>query len=115
MEILSRFLHKYVFHGSLWFIHKTHHNQTVHSILQLNDIFNFIFALTSIILINIGWNTSSLAHFILDLGITIYGFIYFVIHDGLIRQQHPFSYKPPNRYLKQVQRAHQHHYMYLLE
>jgi len=37
MEIISWILHKYLFHGPLWFIHKTHHARTLHSTLELND------------------------------------------------------------------------------
>ena len=113
MEIISWILHKYLFHGPLWFIHKTHHNRTLHSTLELNDIFSLMFALISIVLIYIGWFTPSSTYLGIGLGITLYGLIYFIVHDGLIHQRYPFlNTKPMNTYLKQVQRAHQRHHIH---
>ncbi len=113
MEIISWILHKYLFHGPLWFIHKTHHDRTLHSTLELNDIFSLIFTLISIAFISIGWFTPSSIHLGIGLGITLYGLIYFIVHDGLIHQRYPFWYtKPSNAYLKQVQRAHQRHHIH---
>ncbi|CAF2896569.1 unnamed protein product [Rotaria sp. Silwood2] len=112
MEFISWFLHKYLFHGPLWFIHKTHHNRTLHATIELNDLFSLIFALISMVLIIIGvWISSPVPHAI-GLGITLYGFIYFIIHDGLIHQRYRLWNKISNNYLKQVQRAHQRHHMY---
>ncbi|CAF0952703.1 unnamed protein product [Rotaria sp. Silwood1] len=112
MEFISWFLHKYLFHGPLWFIHKTHHHRTLHTTLELNDVFSLMFALISIILLFIGVWTSSSIYLDISLGITLYGFIYFLIHDGLIHQRYPLWNKISNNYLKQVQRAHQRHHMY---
>ncbi len=112
VELFSWFLHKYVFHGPLWFIHKTHHDRTVHSALELNDIFSLIFAIISIVLIYVGWFAPSPVHLSIGLGITLYGFIYFIIHDGLIHQRYSSWNKTTNAYLKQVQRAHQRHHMH---
>lgn len=113
MEIISWVLHKYLFHGPLWFIHKTHHDRTLHTSLELNDIFSLIFTSVSIILIYIGWFRPSPIHLGIGFGITLYGLIYFVIHDGIIHQRYPFwNNKTSNKYLKQVQRAHQRHHMY---
>jgi len=113
MEIISWTLHKYLFHGPLWFIHKTHHDRTVHSTFELNDIFSLIFTLISIRLIWIGWFRPSSVHLGIGLGITLYGLIYFIIHDGLIHQRYNLWFnKPSNVYLKQIQRAHQRHHIH---
>jgi len=113
MEIISWILHKYLFHGPLWFIHKTHHAQTLHSKLELNDIFSLMFALIAIAFMYIGSFTPSLLHFGIGFGITLYGLIYFIIHDGLIHQRYLFwNIKISNTYLKQIQRAHQRHHMH---
>jgi hypothetical protein len=56
-------------------------------------------------LIAIGWFIPSLLH----LGITLYGIIYFIVHDGLIHQRYYFwNNKISNTYLKQIQRHHIH-------
>jgi beta-carotene 3-hydroxylase len=90
MEIISWILHKYLFHGPLWFIHKTHHNRTVHTSLELNDIFSVVFTIISITLIYVGWFTPSPIHLGIGFGITLYGLIYFIIHDGIIHQRYSF-------------------------
>ncbi|CAF1032588.1 unnamed protein product [Adineta steineri] len=110
MELLSWFLHKYIFHGVLWFIHKTHHNRTLHSTFELNDIFSLIFSLISITLLYIGWFTPSSIHLAIGFGVTFYGFLYFIIHDGLIHQRYSSWNKTTSIYLKQVRRAHQRHH-----
>lgn len=112
MEFISWFLHKYLFHGPLWFIHRTHHARTYHSTLELNDIFSLIFALMSILLIHIGWFSPSSIHFAIGLGTALYGCMYFIIHDGFIHQRYSFLNKTTNVYLKQLQRAHQRHHLH---
>ena len=111
MELFSWLIHKYLFHGPLWFIHQTHHNRTVHTSLEWNDVFSAGFGLLAIGLIYSGCFTPSTLHLAMGLGITIYGMVYFVVHDGLIHQRYPFWNKTSNAYLKQVQRAHQRHHV----
>ena len=110
MEIFSWFIHKYLFHGPLWFIHQTHHNRTVHTSLELNDIFSLGFTSLSIYLIYIGVFHPSTLALAVGIGITLYGMVYFIVHDGLIHQRYPIANKTTNSYLKQVQRAHQQHH-----
>lgn len=112
MECISWLLHKYLFHGPLWFIHQTHHNRTAHSSFELNDIFSLFFALISICLIFIGAYISSSIYLSIGFGITLYGLIFFIIHDGLIHQRYGIWNKVSNNYLKQIQRAHQRHHMH---
>lgn len=113
MEIISWILHKYLFHGPLWFIHQTHHNRTLHQKLEFNDVFSLMFTLISILSIWKGWYTPSDVYLYIGLGITLYGLIYFIVHDGLIHQRYPlWNTKPSNGYLRQVQRAHQRHHTY---
>ena len=110
MEIFSWFIHKYLFHGPLWFIHKTHHSTTLHTNLEFNDIFSAGFGLVAIAFIYQGVFLPSATYLFIGLGITIYGMIYFIIHDGLIHQRYPIWTKTTNSYLKQVQKAHQRHH-----
>jgi beta-carotene 3-hydroxylase len=112
MELFSWFIHKYLFHGPLWFIHKSHHARTLHSSLEFNDLFSLMFASVSIALIYIGVHQSSDIHLAVGIGITIYGLVYFLVHDGLIHQRYPLWNKTSNAYIKQVQRAHQRHHVH---
>ncbi|MDN3580510.1 sterol desaturase family protein [Mucilaginibacter flavus] len=107
MEFLSWAMHKYLFHGPLWFIHKTHHQER-HGWLELNDIFSIGFAAFALWLIWIG-------HYSLDyrlwigIGISVYGNIYFIFHDWFIHNRFK-AFKSTNRYLMAIRRAHKIHH-----
>ncbi|OCX51282.1 fatty acid hydroxylase [Mucilaginibacter sp. PPCGB 2223] len=107
MEAFSWAIHKYLFHGPLWFIHKTHH-QPKHSWFELNDIFSLLFAMIALWLMWLG-------HFNLDYrfwagtGISLYGIIYFIFHDWFIHSRLK-SFKSNNRYLCGIRRAHKIHH-----
>jgi beta-carotene 3-hydroxylase len=107
MEALSWFIHKYLFHGPLWFIHKTHHQQR-HGWFELNDIFSIGFALLSLWLMWQGRNAYN-AGFFMGLGITIYGLIYFIFHDWFIHNRFK-AFKTTNSYLLSIRRAHKIHH-----
>ncbi|WP_342646124.1 sterol desaturase family protein [Mucilaginibacter sp. CSA2-8R] len=107
MEALSWFIHKYLFHGPLWFIHKTHHQQR-HGWFELNDIFSIGFALLSLWLMWQGRNAYN-AGFFIGLGITIYGLIYFIFHDWFIHNRFK-AFKTTNSYLLSIRRAHKIHH-----
>ncbi len=107
MEAFSWFIHKYLFHGPLWFIHKTHHQQR-HGWFELNDIFSIGFAVLSLWLMWQGRNTYN-AGFFIGLGITIYGLIYFVFHDWFIHNRFK-AFKTTNSYLLSIRRAHKIHH-----
>lgn len=110
MEIFSWFIHKYLFHGPLWFIHKTHHETTNHKQIEFNDMFSCAFASASIYLIYSGVFTPSLTQLAIGIGITVYGMIYFLVHDGIIHQRYSTWQKTTNPYLRQVVKAHQSHH-----
>jgi len=107
MEALSWAMHKYLFHGPLWFIHKTHHQQR-HGWFELNDLFSIGFAALALWLMWIG-------HIILDYrfwigtGISTYGTIYFIFHDWFIHNRFK-AFKSNNRYLSGIRRAHKIHH-----
>jgi beta-carotene 3-hydroxylase len=107
MEALSWFIHKYLFHGPLWFIHKTHHQQR-HGWFELNDIFSIGFAVLSLWLMWQGRNTFN-AGFFIGLGITVYGLIYFIFHDWFIHNRFK-AFKTTNCYLLSIRRAHKIHH-----
>ena len=43
-------------------------------------------------------------------GITSYGALYFIAHDGLVHQRWPFRYVPKSGYLKRLYQAHRLHH-----
>lgn len=107
MEAFSWAIHKYLFHGPLWFIHKTHHRPK-HSRFELNDLFSFGFALTALLLMYKGMRELDY-RFWLGAGISLYGIIYFVFHDGFIHNRFK-AFKTSNRYLLGIRRAHKIHH-----
>ena len=112
MEAFSWFVHKYLFHGPLWFIHKTHHRPQ-HSWFELNDLFSLSFALAALFLMYLGSQTLDY-RFWIGAGISLYGIIYFIFHDGFIHNRFK-AFKTSNRYLLGIRRAHKIHHKSLLK
>lgn len=107
MELLSWAMHKYLFHGPLWFIHKTHHRQN-HSWLEWNDLFSIFFAGIALWLMWLGHLTLDY-RFWLGTGISLYGIIYFIFHDWFIHNRFK-AFKTNNKYLLRIRRAHKIHH-----
>ncbi|WP_179415254.1 sterol desaturase family protein [Mucilaginibacter sp. E4BP6] len=107
MELLSWGMHKYLFHGPLWFIHKTHHQQK-HSWFEWNDLFSILFASIALWLIWLG-HIALDYRFWIGTGISTYGIIYFIFHDWFIHNRFK-SFKTNNRYLLKIRRAHKIHH-----
>jgi beta-carotene 3-hydroxylase len=107
MEAFSWAIHKYLFHGPLWFIHKTHHQQR-HNWLELNDIFSMAFAAFALWLMWLG-HLSLDYRFWIGTGISTYGIIYFIFHDWFIHNRFK-SFDTRNKYLLNIRRAHKIHH-----
>ena len=107
MECLSWFIHKYLFHGPLWFLHKSHH-QKAKSFFEWNDLFAALFAALSLYLMYIDRHNLGYRFFI-GLGITLYGMIYFVVHDWFVHRRFK-TFKSNNTYLQAVRKAHKIHH-----
>jgi beta-carotene 3-hydroxylase len=110
MELLSYVLHRYIFHGLFWRIHKTHHESS-HSVFELNDLFSFSFSIAAIVLMIIGLQENILESlsFPIGMGITIYGILYFIIHDIYTHKRFA-KLKTDNRIINIIKKAHQKHH-----
>lgn len=110
MEIVAIVSHKYVMHGFLWSLHKSHHEPR-HGNFEKNDWFAVMGAVPSIILLV--WGTGLNEPFItaIGAGITAYGAIYFGFHDILVHRRIKHSWNPQNRYLKRIVQAHRLHHV----
>lgn len=109
MEIASYILHRYLFHGILWKIHESHHRHT-HGPFELNDVFSVVFAAIAIALMITGADTfRETASFGIGLGITLYGILYFIIHD-IFTHKRFVNLKSENKLIQLVKRAHQNHH-----
>jgi beta-carotene 3-hydroxylase len=107
MELISWAMHKYLFHGPLWFIHKTHH-QRRHGFFELNDVFSIGFAAFALWLMWAGHEQMDYRFFV-GAGISLYGTIYFIFHDWFIHNRLK-AFKSNNRYLAGIRRAHKMHH-----
>jgi beta-carotene 3-hydroxylase len=108
MEGVAWAAHKYVMHGWGWGWHKSHHEPR-HGAFERNDLYAVLFAVLAIILIYVGRNDGGTLLWI-GVGMTVYGFLYFFVHDGLTHQRWPFRYVPRHGYLKRLVQAHRLHH-----
>jgi beta-carotene 3-hydroxylase len=110
MEFVAWFTHKYVMHGFLWILHKDHHIRDGRKI-EWNDAFAVIFATPAIIFIYLGVVNASDTQLALGIGITAYGFSYFMFHDVYVHQRAKIFSKFSNRYLRATIKAHMEHHL----
>jgi len=111
MEFMAWFTHKFVMHGLLWFLHKDHH-QVEPGFFEKNDSFFLIFAIPSAYCYVTGLMYHDFRLYI-GIGISLYGFAYFIIHEIIIHQRFKIWSRLDNRYVKAIRRAHKIHHKYL--
>ncbi|MEI4472167.1 hypothetical protein [Frigidibacter sp. MR17.24] len=107
MEAVAWWTHKYIMHGWGWGWHKSHHEPHTGK-FELNDLYAVVFAAIAIALFWVGQD-HPLATW-LGIGVTGYGLLYFVAHDGLVHKRWPFTYIPRRGYLKRLYQAHRLHH-----
>jgi beta-carotene 3-hydroxylase len=108
MEVFSIVAHKYIMHGFGWGWHRSHHEPR-HGWFEKNDLYAVVFAAIAIALIWFGTRGAHPLEWI-GAGMTAYGFLYFVAHDGLVHRRWPFRYVPKSGYLKRLYQAHRMHH-----
>lgn len=110
MEFNAWFLHKYVMHGPLWFLHDDHHNPNPHRSYQLNDFFALVFAVPSFLLILTDHLYSVPVLGAVGFGIMAYGFAYFFVHEIIIHRRWKLFKIKSNWYIRGVNSAHKIHH-----
>ena len=113
MEGATWFIHKYVMHGFLWYLHRDHHDHSNEGELEKNDYFFIIFAVPAIILMYYGSTQAFNFLFYIGLGITLYGMAYFFVHDIFIHQRIGFLKNTKTPYLLAIRRAHKQHHKHV--
>src|SRR4051812_7429886 len=108
MEIFSVVAHKHIMHGFGWNWHRSHHEPRT-GWFEKNDLYAVVFAGVAIVLIYVGTEGRHPLEWI-GAGMTAYGFLYFVAHDGLVHRRWPFKYVPKSGYLKRLYQAHLMHH-----
>ncbi len=110
MEVVAIVSHKYVMHGFLWSLHKSHHEPRTGR-FEKNDWFGVAGAIPSMVLLLIGTHFGLHMFTAIGAGITAYGAIYFFLHDILVHRRIKHSWNPQFPYLKRVVQAHRLHHV----
>ena len=109
MELFSYCAHRWLFHGPLWAIHRTHHLPR-RGALEANDLFSLSFsALATAGMIagaRLGPGSALLGA---SIGVTLYGVLYFALHD-LATHRRLWPFEPPFGWMVALRRAHRRHH-----
>jgi beta-carotene 3-hydroxylase len=108
MEGVSILTHRHVMHGFGWGWHRSHHEPRT-GWFEKNDLYAIVFAALAIVLIALGTSGRHPLEWI-GAGMTAYGVLYFMVHDGLVHRRWPFRYVPRSGYLKRLYQAHRMHH-----
>jgi beta-carotene 3-hydroxylase len=108
MECFAWGTHRWVMHGRLgWGWHQSHH-EPHDELYEKNDLYAVVFSVVVTAMFTIGiwyervWWAA--------LGITVYGLIYFFVHDMLVHQRFGFRWVPKHGYAKRLLQAHRLHH-----
>ena len=111
MEGVAYVAHRWVMHGFMWGLHRSHHEPR-HGLLEANDWFAVMGALPAVALIFagtvLGWGNALLW---LGVGVTGYGIIYFGFHDIVVHRRLPISWVARGRWMKRIIQAHRLHHV----
>jgi beta-carotene 3-hydroxylase len=113
MEFVAWFAHKFVMHGFLWNWHEDHHKPHFEKegFFEKNDLFFLVFATPSAACYIIGTLLDGyLWLFFIGVGISIYGLIYFLIHDVYIHQRFKWFKQLDSKFSRAILRAHGAHH-----
>lgn len=109
MEMVAYLAHRFIMHGPLWFLHRSHHVPH-HRRFEANDLFAVLFAIPSIICIHQGVVHDRWLLLPIGLGMTGYGVVYFLFHDVIVHRRLKLRRLPRSAYLRRIIRAHMVHH-----
>ena len=108
MEGVAWTTHKYVMHGFLWSLHESHHRPR-HGRFEKNDFFFLFYASIAMVLMYFGWEHLDF-RFWMGIGVTAYGWTYFILHDIFIHRRAKWLDKLDSRYFRAMRKAHKVHH-----
>lgn len=109
MEFMAWFTHRFIMHGFMWYFHKDHH-QKEEGWFERNDVFFLIYATPGVILILSGIASNFDSKFFTGIGISMYGFAYFLVHDIFIHQRFKVFRDASHPYFLALRKAHKAHH-----
>ncbi|RAK66082.1 sterol desaturase family protein [Hymenobacter edaphi] len=108
MEFVAWFMHRFVLHGPLWFVHRSHHVRHPHR-FERNDLSFVVYGAISVLLMVYGGASKDWRYWV-GAGIAAYGTVYFLVHDVLIHRRLRFWKRADNAYLRALNMAHKTHH-----
>ena len=108
MEVKAWLTHKYVLHGFLWKLHESHHTPQK-TWFEWNDLFFAYYGLLAMFCFIFGSEQKNFLFWI-GVGISVYGMVYFVVHDLFIHRRLKIFGKTGNTYLRAINIAHKVHH-----
>lgn len=110
MELFAYAMHRWVMHGFLWSLHKSHHAPR-DGWFEKNDWFAVIFATPSILGIYMGTQAGFHPAFAwIGAGVAAYGMIYFGFHDVIVHRRLKHGWRPKSEYMRRIVQAHRIHH-----
>ena len=109
MEVLANLTHRHVMHGWGWGWHRSHH-EPGDGVLEVNDLYAVVFGALATVLFVLAMLRHWSSVYWAAIGLSVYGVLYFVLHDGLVHGRWPFRIVPRHGYLKRLVQAHRLHH-----
>ncbi len=110
MEFWAAFIHRTVYHGVLWSIHRSHHRARRKGFFERNDVFVLAHAAAAMGVLVAGLTFDLPALTAAGAGITAYGILYAVVHDGFIHGRLPLSWLGRWRFFRSLRDEHLYHH-----
>jgi len=109
MEAVAWGTHRWVMHGPLWVLHRSHHAPRTGA-FERNDAFAAFFASLAIALFWWGSQPGRTLVSWCAAGVTAYGLLYALVHDGMVHRRWPMPRVRRGGYLWRLVRAHRLHH-----
>ena len=109
MEGVAWAVHRHVMHGWMWPLHRSHHRAR-RGVFEANDLFGVVFAVLAVGLFFIGGRPGWSPLWWLAAGMTTYGLMYALVHDGLVHRRWPFPMRGDKGYVGRLAQAHRLHH-----
>jgi beta-carotene 3-hydroxylase len=107
MEPAVAWVHRHVMHGWGWAWHASHHRPR-HGRFERNDLYSVIATALALLLFTVSDPDRTL--WWVGAGVTAYGLLYAIVHDGFVHRRLPFTYTRCNGYLRRLIAAHHLHH-----
>jgi beta-carotene/zeaxanthin 4-ketolase len=109
MEAVAALFHRYWMHGPGWSWHASHHEHGKDLRFERNDLYAVVFAVFATALFVLG-NGAWWPLYWVAVGMTLYGVLYAVLHDGLTHRRWPLRWSPRSGYVARLVQAHRLHH-----